>query len=192
MPPRARNVGEMFSLGDGAIKQQSAFFHEGDGSSLKWAHVTQAAELEDRGVTKVVQLLAGPGPAPPQVTNCPYNCRCNQASGSCSHLSFLPGNDFLIPVPSLPSIQGSWQCTRSPVETCRNEVGGPTGSCRKEKAFSVLPERKKRKKKKDCPELGLETLGTRSGSAVNSISQAPSFPVCKTWGKEGIVPLCYL
>lgn len=35
MPLWARNVGETFSLGDVAIKQRSAFFHAGNGSSIK-------------------------------------------------------------------------------------------------------------------------------------------------------------
>lgn len=150
---------------------------------MKLAHVTQAAELSDAGVTKVVQLLAGRGPLPLQVLEDTHKLSLQL------HFTFLPGTDFLIPFPFPPSSQGSWQYMRTPMEMGPNEAGGPSGSYKKEKAFSVLQEKEK---KKDSPELGLEMLGTRPGSTMNPISLVPSFPVCKKWGKEGIIPVCHL
>lgn len=130
----------------------------------------------------MVQLLAGRGLPPLQVPEDTHKLSLQL------YFTFLPGTDFLIPCP--PSSRGSWQYVRTPMETGPNEAGGPPGSYKKEKVFSVLQE--KEKKKKDSPELGLEILGTRPGSTTNPISLAPSFPVCKKWGKEGIIPVCHL
>ena len=149
-----RNLGELFRLGGGAIRQRPAFFCVGDGSSMK--REKKKSRLMTPGLLSLAMLELQNWSSCWLVlalllcksvrthTSCPCTFRGSQASRGCPDLTSPPSTDFPVPFPFPPSIQGARECTRTPMESGLQLSKGTFKILQKEKAVPELLEGKKK------------------------------------------------